>query len=308
MEEYEYCNDLTTDHGAFDSETGEYSLPEYAIKSRNYTCPECSQKLILKKGKIKRHHFAHYSQEMNCNFYNINNVTHFNKIHEGLLHKTAKLMLKKILEESGGKKIHITRNCATNQCNNYDLVRLNIDDKTTFQFEQTLKFENRNIRPDLIWLQNNEVKYIFELYDTSKTKEYNRPDDIEWFEFKAFDIIKRFKERKFENEIQFICMRDIIKCQDCIKRERIRLQHRIERERKQHLEKEKEIKRLLDEEIKYRTTCQKCYCSKANNIYKFCYQCNVADKNKKCKLCGKATKYELYFHCHNQKSREKQKI
>ena len=294
MEDTIQYHDLTTDHGADDAETGEYSLPQYAIKSRNYTCPECFQKLILKKGNIKRHHFAHHSQEISCDFYNINNVNQYNKIHEGYLHKTAKIMLKKILEESVGKKIYISRDCATNQCNNYDLVVLNnIDVDTLFRLEHTFKFENRNIRPDLAWLQNNEIKYIFEIYDTSKTKEYNRPNDVEWFEFKAFDLIKRFKEGKFENKdkIQFNCMRDIIKCQDCIREERRRTGYRIEVEQKRKFEKEAEQKRIEAEQKRIRTTCQQCHRTKTDNDFLRCYRCNLAEKTNKCEVCNKPTKY-----------------
>jgi hypothetical protein len=300
MEEKAVYHSLFVDHGANDVETGEYSLADYAIKSREYTCPQCNQKLILKKGNIKRHHFAHYSQELDCGFYNVNRASEFNRIHEGLLHKTAKIMLKQILEEAIGKSIYVFRNCATQQCDNYEPIHLwNINENTSFELEYMLKHENRNIRPDLTWLDKNEVKYIFEVYDTSKTKEYNRPEGMEWFEFKAEDIIQRFKEGKFNgDEIQFSCMRDIIKCDHCVKVERIILRNKLEKEQKRQLQQEAEKKRLEQEAIVYRTTCQKCRRKKADNIYKYCFQCNMADKNNDCKCCGELTKYELCWKCY----------
>jgi len=56
-----------------------------AVKTEDYFCPECNDKLILKKsGKTgkgsKRPHFAHYSQSPNCT-------------PEGVLHKSFKLLL-----------------------------------------------------------------------------------------------------------------------------------------------------------------------------------------------------------------------
>ena len=43
-----------------------YNLDEYvfgqdAIKENEYICPSCEEKVILKKGRIKIHHFAHKS-------------------------------------------------------------------------------------------------------------------------------------------------------------------------------------------------------------------------------------------------------
>jgi len=63
-----------------------------AEKTEDYFCPECKDKLILKKsGKTgkgsKRPHFAHYSQSPNCT-------------PEGVLHKSFKLLLLQHIRDS----------------------------------------------------------------------------------------------------------------------------------------------------------------------------------------------------------------
>ena len=70
-----------------------------AEKAEAYFCPECKEKLILKKsGKTgkgsKRPHFAHYSQSPNCT-------------PEGVLHKSFKLLLLQHIRDSIANKTPI---------------------------------------------------------------------------------------------------------------------------------------------------------------------------------------------------------
>jgi len=102
-----------------------------AEKTQDYFCPECKDKLILKKsGKTgkgsKRPHFAHYSQSPNCT-------------PEGVLHKSFKLLLlDKIKNNITAKSpINIEWECAyCHEKHNGNLVQCAFDIKDEFQMEK----------------------------------------------------------------------------------------------------------------------------------------------------------------------------
>ena len=77
--------------GALHIITNKYSLPTLALKTEKYKCVECGKNVILKKGHIKRAHFAHYAQTNTCNYYDHPN--------EAQIHKDAKLLMVKLLTE-----------------------------------------------------------------------------------------------------------------------------------------------------------------------------------------------------------------
>jgi len=55
--------------GAIDTETNKYVSPTKSLKGKNYKCIECDKKVILRKGTIRKVHFAHYAQTNVCNYY-----------------------------------------------------------------------------------------------------------------------------------------------------------------------------------------------------------------------------------------------
>jgi len=210
---------LTSEYGAINMETGEYSLAQYAIKSFKYRCPCCDQQLKLRKGNHNRHHFAHYSQEVECKFYDVLSAHKYESIHEGYVHKTAKKTLKTMLQS--GKKIKVLRRCATGQCScyvNMELEELTAD--TVFVEEYTMTHDNHLIRPDLVRIEHGIVKEIYELFDTNQTREENRPT-MQWYEFKANEILDTFNFETYsqQNQVILFCQRPIIKCQKCVQAE-----------------------------------------------------------------------------------------
>ena len=74
--------------GAIDFENN-YVSPSDALKGKTYKCIECNNRVILRKGDIRIHHFAHYTQTNTCNYYDHPN--------ESQIHKDAKLLLAKLL-------------------------------------------------------------------------------------------------------------------------------------------------------------------------------------------------------------------
>ena len=74
--------------GAIELGTNKYTLPFFATKDKEYKCVDCGKKVLLRKGNIRAHHFAHYS-ESNCSYYDHPN--------ESQIHKDAKLLLQKLL-------------------------------------------------------------------------------------------------------------------------------------------------------------------------------------------------------------------
>jgi len=59
--------------------------PVEAEKGKPYRCPACKQPVILKKGQIKKPHFAHKADN-NCN-------------QETIIHQTAKILIKRAVDE-----------------------------------------------------------------------------------------------------------------------------------------------------------------------------------------------------------------
>ena len=88
--------------GALDIETKKYTPPCEATKGREYKCIDCDNRVIFKKGEIKRPHFAHYSQTNVCSYYEHPN--------EAQIHKDAKLLMQKMLNE---KRLFLILQCTT---------------------------------------------------------------------------------------------------------------------------------------------------------------------------------------------------
>jgi len=86
--------------GAIQIDDNEYVLPYKADKNKNYKCIGCQQKVILKKGNIRKCHFAHHSQTQ-CSYYEHPN--------ESELHKEAKYKLALWLKEN--KSIEFAWSC-----------------------------------------------------------------------------------------------------------------------------------------------------------------------------------------------------
>jgi len=190
--------------GAIQTDNNEYVLPYKAEKNKNYKCIGCQQKLILKKGKIRKCHFAHYS-ETNC-FY-------FEHPNESELHKEAKHKLASWLKQQ--KKIDIFMECCQTK---YDGNKCGYEaDEPTIEYEENDKVEieyrdtNNKYIADIAVINNNKVKYIFEIKNTHATITDVRPEP--WFEIEALEII----QQEDRDEVGLTCIRDnkIRYCDNC---------------------------------------------------------------------------------------------
>jgi hypothetical protein len=180
--------------GAINKLTNEYVHPKFAKKMEEYICPECKKDLILCQGEIKIHYFRH-------KFDSNNPCDHYNNPGETALHKDAKELLKTILNKR--VPIRIKRKCY--DCSKYT-IEINIDTINNGNVELEYRFEyNNNDRiADVAYLENNKLKYIFEICNTHKTREEDRPEP--WFEIDADKFIKSFGENSTDN-ISIDCLR-----------------------------------------------------------------------------------------------------
>lgn len=188
--------------GAINKNNDKYVLPEQAIKIEQYYCPSCKKDLILCKGNIKIAHFRHKIDNINpCEFYTSPN--------ESQIHKDAKYKLREILKNHN-LIIH-------NKCFNCGFMKqyfINKNDIITINLEYRFYFNNKLKIADLTCLNNNsDINYIFEIYHSHKTNEFERPEP--WFEFDASCVIQTFNNtyNKIEN-IDIQCIR-AYKCQKC---------------------------------------------------------------------------------------------
>ena len=227
--------------GAINKTTGLYQHPRTATKVNKYSCPDCKKDVILKKGEIKVHHFAHYASENPCRYYN--------NPGESEIHKDAKLLLKSLLEKQ--KKICFTRKCIT--CNNNHICNINeYSENVKIINEYRFDYNNSNKSADIAFLDNNNLKYIFEICYKHKTLNENRPEP--WYEINAEDLQKNMDINNNNEIINIVCIRNI-KCNDCLFREKYEKEQREikeKREKEQREIKEKYEKEKLECERKER--------------------------------------------------------
>lgn len=188
--------------GAINKETNNYEPPIVANKKNKYKCPSCDRDVIFKNGKIKRPHYAHKKSVEPCFYYDNPGETQ--------IHKDAKRLMKTLLDNKN--PICFYRVC--DRCNHKDCI-INFDENNYNEcskavMEYGFNYNNSKKRADVALIENNNIKYIFEICCTSKTKEENRPEP--WFEIKAEELINNINSPSDEIEIQ--CIREY-KCYSC---------------------------------------------------------------------------------------------
>lgn len=193
--------------GALRYETNEYVYPAIANKEDRYKCPECLKELILRKGLIRTPHFAHCRDSDPCNYYT--------KPSEAQIHKDAKMVLKKILESK--KQLVIVRKCPgihPDKCmewkgpNEFEIP--DVDETSQIILEYRFDYNGDKIA-DVCFTDSGEIVCIFEIYNTHRTDEKDRPDP--WFEIKAADLIHA-ANLSDSDTIRVNCVRNVV-CDDC---------------------------------------------------------------------------------------------
>jgi len=173
--------------GALESETNKYVSPFNASKDKTYKCVDCSQRVLLKKGTIRRAHFSHYSSTNTCSYYEHPN--------ESQMHKDAKYKLAERLNN----KFPITINTCCSKClcmpGAFDDLKIEYldGDNSIVEYRDP---GNRWVA-DVALINNGKIRYIFEIKHTHATITNVRPEP--WFEFTTEEIFEEEK-RIFEND------------------------------------------------------------------------------------------------------------
>lgn len=174
--------------GAINILTKQYTSPNNANKTAKYQCTECEQRVILRKGTVRKAHFAHYSQTNTCSYYDHPN--------ESQLHKDAKYKL----QEKLNNKFPITLNNICPECSStpaaFDDLKIEYIDGDISVVEY--RDPNKKYVADVALLNNGKVRYIFEIKHTHATTTSVRPEP--WFEFTAEQIFEE-DERITKNDL-----------------------------------------------------------------------------------------------------------
>jgi hypothetical protein len=188
--------------GAIDINTNRYVHPLEATKQNKYKCIDCGNKLKLRKGKERVAHFAHYDENLKCDFHLSPNVSQ--------IHICAQILLKSILENN--KQLIIYNECyKCSQKVNETLIPCVLSD-TTIVIEHRFNYNGKIKIADVAYISNNDLIYIFEIFYTNRTEEIDRPEP--WFELNAEDLINNYFNYCNLNEIKLKCIREKF-CDDC---------------------------------------------------------------------------------------------
>jgi hypothetical protein len=191
--------------GAINKETLKYEYPKIASKENKYKCPSCDKDVIFRKGKIKQSHYAHKKSDNPCYYYD--------RPSESQIHKDAKMLMKMLLDNKTNMAFY--RKCY-NYCEDpdyiFEITPDTYNDSTTAIIEYKFQYNNSNRSADVALVENNNIKYIFEICYKNKTKEENRPEP--WVEIDAETFINNINSNETNSEILIECKREH-KCGVC---------------------------------------------------------------------------------------------
>ena len=160
--------------GAINKNTNLYENPNMANKKNIYVCPDCNKNVIVKKGNIKKHHFAHQIS---------NQCTYYTHPTESQIHKDAKLLMAYLLTK---KDIVFTRICKC--CKNTYNILYHAFDDTNVVLEHRFTFCDKAKIADVAVIDKlKNILFLVEVYYTHKTDENDRPEP--WVEINAQDLI-----------------------------------------------------------------------------------------------------------------------
>jgi len=221
--------------GAINKETLKYEYPKIASKENKYKCPSCDKDVIFRKGKIKQSHYAHKKSDNPCYYYD--------RPSESQIHKDAKMLMKMLLDNKTNMAFY--RKCY-NYCEDpdyiFEITPDTYNDSTTAIIEYKFQYNNSNRSADVALVENNNIKYIFEICYKNKTKEENRPEP--WVEIDAETFINKINSNENNGEIEIECKREY-KCGVCEENENYeRKQHYNMLERMRTKEKEQTNEKL----------------------------------------------------------------
>ena len=166
--------------GALEIETNTYTSPADATKDKQYKCADCEQKVIFRKGTVRRPHFAHYSPTNVC--------TYYEHPSEAQIHKDAKLLMSKLLTER--KNIQFVWDCHYCKTSSISCAFSGVPTITYRDGDEVvLEYRDKGGKwiADVAVVNSGEVRYIIEIKNTHATTTTSRPEP--WYEVGAQELI-----------------------------------------------------------------------------------------------------------------------
>ncbi len=178
------------------SPEGEEVHAKDASRDTLYRCPSCKAELLLKRGEIRRPHFAHLHEPNACEF-----------VYETEAHYRAKHWVKEAWESD--EDVCLSRSCAT--CWNMLTQDLRAGQTAKVEIEYLL---GTGHRADVALLDaQDNLLAVIEIYSTHRVDpekaEAMKSRGIQWAEFQADEVLNSTKWRPLRDELA------ISICADC---------------------------------------------------------------------------------------------
>jgi len=235
---------------ALEVDTGYYVIAKYARKDKQYTCIKCEKECIVCDGEIKEKYIRHKVKvKGECDYFDAGLIiTEKNKYTpkvRNLFHNASIVYLQNFLNK--GYKLIITKKCKFKyKCENI-VKEIKLEDGDSVKVEKSFYLNGVIKRGDLCILDKNEnIKIILEIFDTHRTDENDRPNDIEWYELDVNDIMEYYDDDGDYDVIKLNCNRYYV-CYPC-ENHRQEILKQQEEEYKQR-QKQKELEQKQKEEL-----------------------------------------------------------
>ncbi len=198
--------------GAINICTHEYVYPKIANKKDKYSCPSCNKRLILCKGKVRSPYFRHLVDKK------VEPCTHYSNPGESQIHKDAKLLLKTLLEK--GIEIYYKRTCCECGCEEQYSIPVYNPKISNIILEHRFNYNGMMKIADVAYIDDNELLCLFEICNTHKTRNENRPEP--WCEFDAKTLIELGNNNDYTSNLIIPCIRTE-KCDACVKKDELKI-------------------------------------------------------------------------------------
>ena len=186
--------------GAINKKCSLFEYPNEASKRNNYMCPCCKNDVILRKGEIRNHHFAHKSENNTCKYYTKPATQHMIDDVKSII-QTNFNNNNQILIESKCEYIKKYNTSCLENINKY----IKKTDTITCEINFDFIYNEYDNKADIAFIENGNIKYIIECFiednDDSGvqfSKAFNRPEP--WFKLDVKDFLEQYS--KINNDAQ----------------------------------------------------------------------------------------------------------
>ena len=187
--------------GAINKECSLYECPNEASKKNNYMCPYCKNDVILRKGIIRKHHFAHKSENNTCKYYTKPTKQHMIDDVKNIIQSNFNNNNQILIESKCEYTKKYERPCL-------EIINKYIKKTDTITCEINFDFiyNDYHNKADIAFIENGNIKYIIECFiednDDSGvqfSKAFNRPEP--WFKLDVKDFLEQYS--KINNDVQY---------------------------------------------------------------------------------------------------------